>query len=122
MEELVQEVQTYIKVLDSELDLKDEQIKIVINRIKVYLNRRDVPFILAGTIAELIVDQANNLKRNEEETISSISDNGQSISFSTKVFQALTSQKDVELFASHTAILNRFRKVGVIGVDPFKDE
>ncbi len=122
MKTLVQEVQAYIKVLDSELKLEDEQIEIVINRIRVYLNRADVPFILAGTIAEIILDQSRMQKKNEEDTISSISDNGQSISFSNKVFQAMTSQKDVDLFSSHTAILNRFRKVGVIGVKPFKNE
>lgn len=122
MEKLVQEIKDYVKVLDSDLSLEDKQIEMVLNRVKVYLNRKDIPFVLASTIAEMIVEQSKMTQKNDEDTISSISDNGQSISFSNKVFQSMTSQSDVELFASHTAILNRFRKVGVIGVNPFKDD
>ncbi|CAM3606594.1 hypothetical protein ERUR111494_02550 [Erysipelothrix urinaevulpis] len=122
MDKLVQEIKDYVEVLDSDLSLKDKQIEMILNRVKVYLNRKDVPFILASTIAEMIEEQSDMVKKNKEDTISSISDNGQSISFSNKVFQSMISQTDVELFASHTAILNRFRKVGVIGVNPFKNE
>ena len=122
MEDLVQEVKGYVQVLDPSLTLDDKHIEIILNRVKVYLNRRDVPFVLASTIAEMIVEQSKQVAKNENDVISSISDNGQSISFSNKVFQSLISQKDADLFASHTSILNRFRKVGVLGVDPFKDD
>lgn len=122
MEKLVQEIKDYVKVLDSGLSLEDKQIEMVLNRVKVYLNRKDIPFVLASTIAEMIVEQSKMTEKNNEDVISSISDNGQSISFSNKIFQSLISQSDVDLFASHTAILNRFRKVGVIGVNPFKDD
>lgn len=122
MEKLVQEIKDYVKVLDSGLSLEDKQIEMVLNRVKVYLNRKDIPYVLASTIAEMIVEQSKMTEKNNVDVISSISDNGQSISFSNKIFQSLISQSDVDLFASHTAILNRFRKVGVIGVNPFKDD
>ena len=70
----------------------------------------------------MLVEQSDMAKKNADDIVSSISDNGQSISFSNKVYQSLVSQTDAQLFGSHTAILNRFRKVGVIGVNPFKDE
>lgn len=122
MEKLVQEIKDYVKVLDSDLSLDDKHIQMMINRTKVYLNRKDIPFILASTIAQMLVEQSDMAKKNSEDIVSSISDNGQSISFSNKVYQSLVSQTDAQLFGSHTAILNRFRKVGVIGVNPFKDE
>ncbi|QIK57772.1 hypothetical protein G7059_07930 [Erysipelothrix sp. HDW6A] len=120
--EIVQAIKDYIKVLDSDLNLEEKQIELILNRVKVYLNRVDIPFILSGTIAEMIVEQSKQQKKNDGDVISSISDNGQSISFSNTVFQSMISQTDAELFGSHTVILNRFRKVGVIGVNPFKDE
>ena len=122
MEKLVQEIKDYVKVLDSDLSLDDKHIEMMINRTKVYLNRKDIPFILASTIAQMLVEQSDMAKKNADDIVSSISDNGQSISFSNKVYQSLVSQTDAQLFGSHTAILNRFRKVGVIGVNPFKDE
>ncbi|MBK2401750.1 hypothetical protein PT067_08205 [Erysipelothrix rhusiopathiae] len=122
MMEMVQEIKKYLQVLEPNITITDVQIDMILNRIKVYLNRSDIPFILSSTIAEMIIEQAKMNRKNDDDTISSISDNGQSISFSNKVFQSMMSQKDVDLFASHTAILNRFRKVGVIGVHPFKNE
>lgn len=124
MKDLVQEVKDYVQVLDSSLTLdeNDKQIELILNRVRVYLNRKDIPFVLAGTVAEMIVENSKMVKKNEEDVISSISDNGQSISFSNRVFSSMITQKDVELFGSHTSILNRFRKVGVIGVNPFKDD
>ncbi|MDE8253417.1 hypothetical protein PT191_05735 [Erysipelothrix rhusiopathiae] len=122
MMEMVQEIKKYLQVLEPNITITDVQIEMILNRIKVYLNRSDIPFILSSTIAEMIIEQAKMNHKNDDDTISSISDNGQSISFSNKVFQSMMSQKDVDLFASHTAILNRFRKVGVLGVHPFKNE
>lgn len=119
--ELVQEIKQCVLALDPTLEIEDTKIKIFLNRIRVYLNRSDVPFILVGTIAEMIVEQHALARKNDEEIISSISDNGQTISFSNKVFSSMTSQSDSQLFGSHTSILNRFRKVGVIGVNPFKN-
>ncbi|WZU00619.1 hypothetical protein MGH68_13870 [Erysipelothrix sp. D19-032] len=122
MKDLVQEIKDYVKVLDSDLSLNDKHIEMMMNRTKVYPNRKDIPFILASTIAQMLVEQSDMTKKNADDIVSSISDNGQSISFSNKVYQSLISQTDAQLFGSHTAILNRFRKVGVIGVNPFKDE
>lgn len=119
MEELKKKISSYYKAISKE-DANDVQVDMLIDRTQIYLNRKDINVILAGTLAQILYETNQSFEKNKELQISSISDNGQSVSYSQNPASALVSKNDSDLFGSHTAILNRFRRIGVLGANTLK--
>lgn len=112
---LNQKIKEYSELLFDELPSKfDLMILMTIDRTKAYLNRDDIPIVLASVIAEIIYDRFTMLKKSKDTQINSISDNGQSVSFNTNPVSAFSFSSDLELFGNHSSILNNYRKVKTI--------
>ena len=100
-------------------DLVDFSIDEVADRVLLYLNRKDLPTETERIVARLvsrIFNQTINSKSSTstDSAISSMSDNGQSISFSNEVKNYLASSDDNELFTGFAKLLTSYRRVNVV--------
>ena len=113
-------IKEYAKLLNDKIvdgDLLDFVTLEVIDRVLVYLNddeldtklERIVARIVSGVFAESQESSDGELSHN----ISSISDNGQTISYSEKVKSYLVSTDDEELFSGFSKLLAPYRRVNV---------
>ena len=132
MDEQINRIKEYLSILNQGLDtieynhggLIDFIILEVIDRVCVFLNREDVPRRVERIIANIvntnlgkalaIIDNDDAISPMPEQAISSISDNGQSISYANEVKRYFTSATDEEVFAGFTSILSRYRRVSVV--------
>ncbi len=113
-------IKSYAKLLNSRIEdgeLLDFVTLEVLDRVLVYLNdntldqklERIVARIVSGVFAESQESSDGELSHN----ISSISDNGQTISYSEKVKSYLVSTDDEELFSGFSKLLAPYRRVNV---------
>ena len=113
-------IKDYAKLLNNKIedgDLLDFVVLEVIDRVLIYLNDKEldqrleriVARIVSGVFTESAESQSGDLAHN----ISSISDNGQSISYSDKVKSYLISADDTELFGGFSKLLAPYRRVNV---------
>ena len=113
-------IKTYAKLLNSRIEdgeLLDFVTLEVLDRVLVYLNdnildqklERIVARIVSGVFAESQDSSNGELSHN----ISSISDNGQTISYSERVKSYLVSTDDEELFSGFSKLLAPYRRVNV---------
>lgn len=113
-------IKNYAKLLNSRIEdgeLLDFVTLEVLDRVLVYLNdnaldqklERIVARIVSGVFAESQESSDGELSHN----ISSISDNGQTISYSEKVKSYLISTDDEELFSGFSKLLAPYRRVNV---------
>ena len=113
-------IKEYAKLLNSRIEdgeLLDFVTLEVLDRVLVYLNdntldqklERIVARIVSGVFAESQESSDGELSHN----ISSISDNGQTISYSEKVKSYLVSTDDEELFSGFSKLLAPYRRVNV---------
>ena len=113
-------IKNYAKLLNSRIEdgeLLDFVTLEVLDRVLVYLNdnvldqklERIVARIVSGVFAESQESSDGELSHN----ISSISDNGQTISYSEKVKSYLVSTDDEELFSGFSKLLAPYRRVNV---------
>ncbi len=113
-------IKNYAKLLNSKIEdgeLLDFVTLEVLDRVLVYLNdntldqklERIVARIVSGVFAESQESSDGELSHN----ISSISDNGQTISYSEKVKSYLVSTDDEELFSGFSKLLAPYRRVNV---------
>ena len=113
-------IKNYAKLLNSRIEdgeLLDFVTLEVLDRVLVYLNdstldqklERIVARIVSGVFAESQESSDGELSHN----ISSISDNGQTISYSEKVKSYLVSADDEELFSGFSKLLAPYRRVNV---------
>lgn len=113
-------IKTYAKLLNSRIEdgeLLDFVTLEVLDRVLVYLNdntldqklERIVARIVSGVFAESQESSDGEFRHN----ISSISDNGQTISYSEKVKSYLVSTDDEELFSGFSKLLAPYRRVNV---------
>ena len=113
-------IKNYAKLLNSRIEdgeLLDFVTLEVLDRVLVYLNdntldqklERIVARIVSGVFAESQESSDGELSHN----ISSISDNGQTISYSEKVKSYLVSTDDEELFSGFSKLLAPDRRVNV---------
>lgn len=110
----------YAKLLNDKIedgDLLDFVTLEVKDRVLVYLNddeldtklERIVARIVSGVFTESLEGKGGELARN----ISSVSDNGQTVSYSDKVKSYLVSTDDPELFSGFSKLLTPYRRVNV---------
>ena len=113
-------IKNYAKLLNNRIEdgeLLDFVTLEVLDRVLVYLNdntldqrlERIVARIVSGVFAESQESLDGELSHN----ISSISDNGQTISYSEKVKSYLVSTDDEELFSGFSKLLAPYRRVNV---------
>ena len=113
-------IKEYAKILNDKIedgDLLDFVTLEVKDRVLVYLNdekldtklERIVARIVSGVFTESLESKDGELEHN----ISSVSDNGQTISYSDKVKSYLVSTDDSELFSGFSKLLAPYRRVNV---------
>lgn len=113
-------IKEYAKLLNDKIedgDLLDFVTLEVKDRVLVYLNdevldtklERIVARIVSGVFTESLESKDGEL----EHSISSVSDNGQTISYSDKVKSYLVSTDDSELFSGFSRLLAPYRRVNV---------
>lgn len=71
-----------------------------------------IPPRLERTIAKVVVESCKSIKEQNTATegrITSVSDNGQSVSYSDKLQSFFNSSDDAEIFSSSVALLDRYR-------------
>ncbi len=113
-------IKEYAKLLNDKIedgDLLDFVTLEVKDRVLVYLNdevldtklERIVARIVSGVFTESLESKDGELEYN----ISSVSDNGQTISYSDKVKSYLVSTDDSELFSGFSKLFAPYRRVNV---------
>ena len=115
----------YVKVIDNAASdasanaLLEYCINEVYDRVLLYLNDTTLDEALERVVARIvsgIFNQTTNSKTSTEsdQAISSVSDNGQSVSFSNKIKNYLATTEDNELFAGFSKLLARYRIINVV--------
>lgn len=120
-------IKEYLAILNSNIDNIDENvidftIDEVLDRVKIYLNVDDVSDDLTRIIARIVNTGLNKVLKESElsssletdKSISSISDNGQSISYSNEITRYFTNTTDEELFTGFNSLLSRYRRIKVV--------
>ena len=125
-------IKKYLNIINKNIEviekanegLVDFAIAEVLDRVQLYLNSETIPTKIERILANIV---NNGLKRclkdisisSEDNTavdqvITSISDNGQSISYANEVTKYFTSVSDEELFTGFSQLLSRYRRVKVV--------
>ena len=132
MDEITAKIKEYLRVVNKNVDeieqnsegLIDFVIGEVIDRVKLYLNSETIPQQIERILANIVNTGLTRCQKTIERTkegaldvdraVSSISDNGQSISYANEVTRYFTTASDDELFTGFTALLSRYRRVKVV--------
>ena len=132
MDEFNAKIKAYLHIINKRTDeieqgnegLIDFVIGEVADRIMLFLNRDTIPAKIERIVANIVntglTRCLNTIERTKEGTgdvdraISSVSDNGQSISYANEVTRYFTTASDDELFTGFTALLSRYRRVKVV--------
>lgn len=128
MEEQIEKIKSYVEVLSPQIeqdDVFDFNVREVVDRILNHTNRKQLPIELERITAKAIISiykKIENDKENngeQEKEISSISDNGQSVSYSDKVKTYMINSSDDDLFFGFISQINKFVKAKVVGEDEY---
>lgn len=132
MDDIIAKIKEYLKIINKNIDaiekenkdLLDFCIGEVLDRVQLYLNSETIPTKLERILANIV---NNGLKKclkdieisKEDNTavdqvVTSISDNGQSISYANEVIKYFTTVSDEELFTGFSTLLSRYRRVKVV--------
>lgn len=125
MDDAISNIKQYLDIINpniSELDINllDFIISEVLDRVLLYLNRNDIPHNLERILANIIntnINKVQNNINNQEvvgQAITSISDNGQTISFSNELKNYFVSTADNELLSGFAGLLAVYRRVKVV--------
>ena len=138
MDATVAKIKQYLKIINSNIDevdqtnsgLLDFVIGETLDRVQLYLNCEKIPAKLERILANIVntglarclktLERTKNNVADVDRAISSVSDNGQSVSYANEVTRYFTTASDDELFTGFTALLSRYRRVKV--VYPANDE
>lgn len=132
MDKLNAKIRTYLKIVNKNVDeieqnsegLIDFVIGEVADRVMLYLRCDTIPAKIERILANIVNTGLTRCQKAIERTkegaldvdraVSSISDNGQSISYANEVTRYFTTASDDELFTGFTALLSRYRRVKVV--------
>lgn len=129
MDELIAKIKEYLFIINPGWeDLDEDTLNFVINetldRVQLYLNTDELPIQLARILANVINTNLKKCVKEQEissedvteveQQISSISDNGQSISYANEVKQYFSTTSDTEMFTGFTNLLSRYRRIKVV--------
>ena len=117
-------IEDYTKKLNSTIseddgDLLDFVVSEVADRVMLYLNDDHIDEQLNRVIARIVSGIFNQTKASQSSSspdlvISSVSDNGQSVSYANEVANYLSTTTDNELFTGFETLLNRYRRINVV--------
>lgn len=116
-------IKNYVKILNKNIvddDLLDFVIDVTIDRVLLHLNQDKVDPRINRVVAQVVVGSFNKMNKeanntgSQEREIRSISDNGQSITYSDKVKSYMATAEDDELFSGFEKLLKPYRRVRVI--------
>lgn len=112
-------IKNYLEIINSKTKDMDENlidfvIDEIIDRVELYLNTENVPEKLNRILANIVNTGLKKCNTDDTQVITSISDNGQSISYSNEVMRYFTTTSDEELFSGFTSLLNRYRRIKVV--------
>lgn len=132
MDEVIANIKKYLKIINKNIEtiekdnkgLVDFAIDEVIDRTQLYLNCETIPTklerILAGVVNNGLKKCLKDIEISKEDSsavdkvVSSISDNGQSISYANEVTNYFTTASDEELFTGFSSLLSRYRRIKVV--------
>lgn len=125
-------IKEYLKIVNKNVDeielknngLIDFVIGEVIDRALLFLNSETIPAKVERILANVVntgltrylkvIEQTKEGTADVDRAITSVSDNGQSISYANEVTRYFATANDDELFAGFTALLSRYRRVKVV--------
>lgn len=128
----IAKIKEYLHIINKNIDnieshnqgLIDFCINEVADRIQLYLNSDVIPTKIERIIANIVNTGLKKcLKEIEifsegtnavDQAVSSISDNGQSISYANEVTKYFSTATDDELFTGFSLLLSRYRRVKVV--------
>lgn len=124
MDDIIAKIKEYLEIINPDIDTTTDLVDFVINevldRVQLYLNSDTIPSklerILANIVNTGLTKAQASISNNGEvdQVITSISDNGQSISYANEVKRYFTTASDEELFSGFTGLLSRYRRVKVV--------
>lgn len=101
-------------------DIVDFAIECTLTRVRLYLNSTTIPDGIETVLAEVTNTVLNKTVRVKalgtelDSAVSSVSDNGQSISYANEISNYFSSASDSEIFGGYTGILARYRNIKVV--------
>ena len=132
MDNIIASIKKYLKIINKNIEVIEKEneglidfvIAEVLDRVQLYLNSETIPTKLERILANIVnTGLKKSLKDIELSTedntavdrvVTSISDNGQSISYANEVTKYFNTVSDDELFTGFTSILSRYRRVTVV--------
>ena len=132
MDETIAKIKGYLKVINKNVaeieqnndGLIDFVINEVADRVMLFLGSDTIPERLERVLANIVntgvtrclktIEQTKEGATDVDRAISSVSDNGQSISYANEITRYFTTATDEELFTGFTTLLSRYRRVKVV--------
>ena len=129
MDDKVAKIKEYLEIINKNTSNMDEElidfvIEEVLDRVQLYLNSETIPTKLERILANIVntglkkcqkdIELSNEDATAVDRVVTSISDNGQSISYANEVSRYFTTVSDEELFTGFTSLLSRYRRVKVV--------
>lgn len=129
MDEKIAKIKEYLEIINKNTKSLDEElidfvIAEVLDRVQLYLNSETIPTKLERILANIVNTGLKKCLKDMElstedntavdRVVTSISDNGQSISYANEVTRYFTTVSDEELFTGFTSLLSRYRRVKVV--------
>ena len=124
-EKQIAKIKGYLKIINKNVDSIDKDlidfcINEVGDRVQLYLNSDTIPTKIERILANIVnTGLKKSLKQLEmsddvDHAVSSISDNGQSISYTNEITKYFTTTTDEELFTGFSNLLSRYRRIKVV--------
>lgn len=128
----IAKIKEYLHIINKNIDnieshnqgLIDFCINEVADRIQLYLNSDVIPTKIERIIANIVntglkkclkeIEISSEGTNAVDQAVSSISDNGQSISYANEVTKYFSTATDDELFTGFSLLLSRYRRVKVV--------
>ena len=132
MDDIIANIKKYLKIINKNIDdiekenagLVDFAIEEVLDRVQLYLNSETIPTKLERILANIVntglkkclkeIEISNEDSTAVDQVVTSISDNGQSISYANEVTKYFTTATDEELFTGFNSLLSRYRRIKVV--------
>lgn len=132
MDEIIANIKKYLKIINKNIEqiekdnkgILDFAIGEVLDRVQLYLNSETIPTKLERILANIVntglkkclkeIEISSEDNTAVDQVVTSISDNGQSISYANEVTKYFTTASDEELFTGFTGLLSRYRRVKVV--------
>ena len=130
--EIIANIKKYLKIINKNIDTIEKgnegivnfAIDEVLDRVQLYLNSETIPTKLERILANIVntglkkclkeIEISNEDNTAVNQVVTSISDNGQSISYANEITKYFSNASDEELFTGFTTLLSRYRRIKVV--------